>query len=223
MIIPSIATLLYLEMPAWKHSLQSISKPHLFWFSCFHNLALSVFSGYVFYRTTEIIFFQDGFEFSHRFFFQRPEIKTLMWWVYMSKYYEFIDTALLYASGKTPIFLQKFHHVGAVIVWHLANIHECDFIFFVSWLNCGVHTIMYAYYLCSLFTRRIPRYIKQTITTMQICQLSAGPLILPAGYYYTETRENYKILMVFTAYVMYLLYLFGEFMLNTYFRPMCLS
>jgi hypothetical protein len=131
-----------------------------------------------------------------------------------------MDTVLLYAAGKTPIFLQKFHHVGAVIVWHLAYVYKCDFIMYVSWLNCGIHTIMYAYYLCSMFMKKIPRMIKQSITTLQIGQLATGVIILPPGYYYTETPRNYRILMVFSAYVVALLWLFGQFMAKTYAKPL---
>ena len=220
MIIPSIATWMYLDLPAWKRKLEDIPKSIQFRFAFVHNLLLSAFSGYIFYELSKIVLITDGFIFTHDYFFERPWVDTMMLIVYVSKYYEFMDTVLLYAAGKTPIFLQKFHHVGAVIVWHLAYVYKCDFIMYVSWLNCGIHTIMYAYYLCSMFMKKIPRMIKQSITTLQIGQLATGVIILPPGYYYTETPRNYRILMVFSAYVVALLWLFGQFMAKTYAKPL---
>jgi hypothetical protein len=217
MIVPGIAIWMYLDMPVWKRELENIPKSFQFRFAIVHNFLLSAFSGFIFYEVSKSIFITHGIIFQHEYFFREPWINTMMWLVYLSKYYEFMDTILLYAAGKKPIFLQKFHHVGAVVIWHLAYVHKCDFIVFVSWLNCGVHTIMYTYYLASLFTKKIPKLVKQSITSMQIGQLACGPLILPLGYYYTETSENYKILMLFSVYIFALLYLFGEFMVNTYF------
>jgi len=219
MIIPSIAIWMYLDLPSHKKQLQDIPKSIQFRFAFVHNLFLSMFSGYMFYELSKIVLIFDGFIFRHEYFFCRPWVDTIMLMVYLSKYYEFMDTALLYAAGKTPIFLQKFHHVGAVIVWHLAYVYKCDFIMFASWLNCGVHTIMYSYYLCSMFTKKIPRMIKQSITTLQIGQLATGVIVLLPGYYYTETTRNYRIGMVFSAYVIVLLYLFGKFMVKTYATP----
>jgi hypothetical protein len=206
---PTLATLCYIESPAW------IPRTNLRVVAVLHNTALTVYSGYMFYTLTYELM-SKGIVYEHRYYFQFPAIQTALWSVYLSKYYEFGDTFLLYAAGKTPIFLQKFHHIGAVYIWHLANIHECDFIFYVSWLNCGVHTIMYSYYLASLFTKKIPKAIKQSITTLQIGQLATGVMVLPYQYYFTETRENYDVLLLFSAYVMALLWLFGEFMYRTY-------
>lgn len=62
--------------------------------------------------------------------------------------------------------------------------------------------------------------IKQSITTLQIGQLATCVIILPPGYYCTETPRNYRILMVFSAYVVALLWLFGKFMAKTYAKPL---
>jgi hypothetical protein len=212
LIAPIIGTVLYTEM---KH-IRMKSKSTLFWTSFFHNLALIYFSATMFAALTNVIFWEYGIAFRHQYYLQHVPIQTLIWWVYVSKYYEYIDTALLYASGKTPIFLQKFHHIGAVLVWHMAYMHQCDFIVYVSWLNCGVHSIMYSYYFATLFTKKIPRIIKKTITTLQIAQLATGVLVLPAAYYSTETRNNYNVLLFFAIYVAALLVLFSQFMLKVY-------
>uniref|UniRef100_A0A6C0I6H2 Very-long-chain 3-oxoacyl-CoA synthase n=1 Tax=viral metagenome TaxID=1070528 RepID=A0A6C0I6H2_9ZZZZ len=207
-IAPIVGTVIYTEL---KH-IRMMSKSTLFWTSFFHNLALIYFSATMFYSLTKTIFWDYGIAFDHEFYLQHADVQRLIWWVYASKYYEYMDTALIYASNKQPIFLQKFHHIGAVIVWHLAYMHQCDFIVYVSWLNCGVHSIMYSYYFATLFTKRIPLAVKKTITTLQIAQLFIGVTVLPLVYYFTETKSCYNVLIIFVAYVTALLHLFGHFM-----------
>ena len=34
---------------------------------------------------------------------------------YFSKYYEYLDTWLVRAKGRQPIYLQKYHHIGAAM------------------------------------------------------------------------------------------------------------
>jgi hypothetical protein len=65
-----------------------------------------------------------------------------------------MDTFLLYLHGKTPIFLQKYHHIGAVISWHLVYVYKVDAIWLPSLANSFVHTVMYSYYLgCGRLSR----------------------------------------------------------------------
>ena len=79
--------------------------------SVVHNLALVVFSAYTFWGILKLVLVH-GFVFKSKYFFGMPEFDTLAWYFYLSKYYEFIDTFLIYAKGKKPIFLQTYHHVG---------------------------------------------------------------------------------------------------------------
>jgi len=147
----------------------------------------------------------------------QPYIKNLIFWFYISKYYEYFDTFLLYLKGRNPIFLQKYHHIGAVICWHLCYNNNVDMIIYGTLLNSGVHSIMYFYYLMTLFKINI-RGMRMYITTLQILQLSVGGF---CGLYYyyppIETKYNYGIIIFFNTYIVGLLYLFGEFMVLNYF------
>jgi hypothetical protein len=147
----------------------------------------------------------------------QPNVKNLIFWFYISKYYEYFDTFLLYLKGRNPIFLQKYHHIGAVICWHLCYNNNVDMIIYGTLLNSGVHSIMYFYYLMTLFKINI-RGMRMYITTLQILQLSVGGF---CGLYYyyppIETKYNYGIIIFFNIYIVGLLYLFGEFMFLNYF------
>jgi hypothetical protein len=90
-MIPCVATALYLELPVL------IPKIRLFTVSIIHNTALTLFSGYVFYALSYELM-NKGVVYTHRYYFQNPTVQSILWWVYMSKYYEFGDTILLYAA-----------------------------------------------------------------------------------------------------------------------------
>eukprot|EP00484_Ammonia_sp_Unknown_P020923 CAMPEP_0197030512 /NCGR_PEP_ID=MMETSP1384-20130603/9736_1 /TAXON_ID=29189 /ORGANISM="Ammonia sp." /LENGTH=210 /DNA_ID=CAMNT_0042459885 /DNA_START=22 /DNA_END=651 /DNA_ORIENTATION=+ len=78
------------------------------------------------------------------------------WWYwnylfYLSKYYEFVDTYILVYKGKQPSFLQKFHHIGAVLsMWIIITTHShTGYIFVIP--NSFIHSIMYFYYALSVW------------------------------------------------------------------------
>lgn len=182
-----------------------------------HNLAIQVFSAVTFYRLSSVLI-THGLISSPGYFFNVPGVRSTLFWFYLSKYYEYIDTIILYAKHKEPIFLQKFHHAGATIVWHLGYVYEFDGLFYASLLNSGVHSIMYLYFLVSLYPemrKRISKY-KIYITTLQVGQLAFGAWALPRFYYAIETRENQHVIWAFDIYIGILLALFGHFMVVNY-------
>ena len=95
-------------------------------FICAHNIILCIFSGLCFYRTFPVVasvYYQYGYE--NAACRQLPNMYAegtdgvFGYWVYLfylSKMYEFIDTFIVIARGRRPMFLQKFHHVGATLV-----------------------------------------------------------------------------------------------------------
>eukprot|EP01084_Bolivina_argentea_P025917 48186_1 len=92
---------------------------------------------------------------------------TFGFWIflfYLSKYYEFIDTFIVIARGRRPIFLQTFHHCGAVLgMWGIMVTSSTGgYIFMVE--NSFIHTIMYFYYAMSCINIRMPG--KSIITQM---------------------------------------------------------
>lgn len=197
--------------------------------SVLHNFLLMGFSAWTFLSLCKILY-RDGLGFGTVYYFQNlhqplPLFSSLtgrtfdevIYLFYLSKYYEFFDTFLLYLQGKQPIFLQKFHHIGAVIVWHLCYVYKVDAIWISSLVNSFVHTIMYGYYLGCLLKINAVRRIKQWITTMQLVQLCIPSVIAIWKYYPpAETPFNYGIIVFFVAYVAVLVYLFSQFYSTNY-------
>lgn len=178
----------------------------LFILSVTHNGLLVAFSGWTFASMTRILY-NDGIVLQPNYYFQNTHFDAVIYWFYISKYYEFFDTFLLYLNGKSPIFLQKYHHIGAVICWHLLYVYKVEGIWIATILNSFVHIIMYSYYLCCLLKIKHVRFIKKYITSLQLCQLIPQPLCL----YLYNTDEHYNLLLVFTFYSVGLVILFGRF------------
>jgi hypothetical protein len=133
------------------------------------------------------------------------------------KYYEFFDTFLLYLNGKTPIFLQKYHHLGAVICWHLTYVYKVDCVWIPSIANSFVHTIMYSYYLGCLLKINQVRFIKKYITSLQISQLLCGHYHILVKYRPpVETYFGYFIILIFDFYVWGLIFMFSVFYYRNY-------
>jgi GNS1/SUR4 family len=212
---PALGTIAYINIP--KQRLESIPNNYIVIFSFFHNLLLHIFSLYIFSNLiTEIII--NGAIVEKNYYCSKPHIKRLLFYFYISKYYEYIDTMILYAKGKKPIFLQKFHHIGAVVVWHLGYMYRFDGVFYASLINSGVHTIMYFYYLLSLLpnTNQYIRKYKVYITSIQVAQLAYGAAALPLYYYPIETDVNKNVILTFDLYICCLIILFLHFMLKNY-------
>jgi hypothetical protein len=185
-------------------------------FSIAHNAGLTLYSFYTFVSLFNVIW-KTGAQSGHMIYMSDPHVRSLIYWFYISKYYEYFDTFLLYIKGVEPILLQKYHHIGATFCWYLCYTYNVDVGVYATLLNSGVHSIMYLYYLLCLLKVNI-RGLRMYITTIQIMQLSAG--ILTGTYYFfppVETYTNYAVILVFDAYIAGLLYLFGKFMVENYF------
>lgn len=183
-------------------------------FSIIHNTFLVGFSAWTFLSLSKILW-NRGIVFETQFYFQDPNFDTVICLFYLSKYYEFFDTFLIYLNGKTPLFLQKYHHIGAVLSWHLMYVYKVDTIWTVTFLNSFVHMIMYSYYLCCLLKINM-KFLKQYITSLQMCQF----IVLYVNFYYyyppVETWFNYGIITFFALYGVGVIYLFAEFYYHTY-------
>ena len=210
-ITPMLAITCYLAYP--KHL--RINPLLLYKLSVIHNVALVIFSAWTFTSLANILY-NHGIVFKSNYYFQNKQFDTIIYWFYISKYYEFADTFLLYLNGKTPIFLQKYHHVGAVISWHLMYQYKVDMVWMATLLNSGVHTIMYSYYLGCLLKINQVRCIKKYITSIQLCQF----FILYVNLYFycppIESLFNYGIIIFFASYGVGIIGLFGRFYYDTY-------
>jgi hypothetical protein len=144
-----------------------------------------------------------------------PWINQLIYFFYLSKYYEYFDTFILYAKGREPSFLQKFHHVGATICWHLCWIHKVDAVIAATLMNALVHGIMYAYYGLTYHKVNLS-FIKPYLTSLQMIQFFGGfsSLFL---WYPVETAVNKAIIALFLTYTAALIGLFAHFSYETYY------
>ena len=210
-LLPILAIIGYLAYP--KHL--RINPLLLHRVSVIHNGFLVMYSAWTFASLSRILY-DDGIVFQSNYYFKNPQFDTIIYLFYLSKYYEFIDTFLLYFNGKTPIFLQKYHHIGAVISWHLMYQYKVDMVWMATLLNSGVHTVMYSYYLGCLLKIKQVRIVKKYITTMQLCQF----FVLYSNFYLyrppIETWFNYSIISFFATYGLGIIWLFGKFYYDSY-------
>lgn len=211
---PIALNIFYIYFP--KKEIHVSNPKYIFFFSLIHNSFLHIFSMYTFVSLSTILF-RNGITAKRQYYFQIEGVDSLLFWFYLSKYYEFIDTFILYAKKKEPFFLQKYHHIGATFMWHLGYIYKFDGILFSSLLNSGLHSIMYVYYICSFFFAfKIKKY-KVFITTLQVGQLVYGSVALPWYFYNIESVENKICILFFDCYIFVLLLLFVHFMYMNYF------
>ena len=183
----------------------------LYILSVIHNGALIAFSAWTFLSLSQILY-NDGLVIQTNYYFQNPHFDTVIYWFYISKYYAF----LLYLNGKTPLFLQKYHHIGAVICWHLSYVYKVDCVWIPSIVNSFVHTIMYSYYLCCLLKIKQVRFIKKYITSLQLTQLFFGMVLSNVLYPQIETSRNVYVLWVGNIYNIGLLICFIKFYNQNY-------
>lgn len=195
----------------------TIHPQSLYIFSILHNTLLAVFSGYTCLSLLNVLY-EKGIVFNHHYYFSEKRFDDLMFYFYVSKYYEYIDTFLIYLQGKQPIFLQKYHHIGAVLSWHLMYYYKVDMIMSASLLNSFVHSIMYTYYLASILKINYIKKIKKIITTLQLIQF----FVLYSNFYLyrppIETVFNYGIINLFALYGLGVIYLFLDFYNREYMK-----
>ena len=211
-IVPALAIFGYMNYPKDFR----INASLLYFLSIIHNGLLVAFSAWTCWSLSEILY-SDGIVLQPNYYFQNPKFDTIIYYFYLSKYYEFFDTFILYLNGKTPILLQKYHHIGAVIVWHLCYVYKTDAIWIPSIANSFVHTIMYAYYLGTLLKINQLRIIRPYLTQLQLVQ-QIGSMILGNLYINIETPANLIVIGIVNIYTIFLLILFGSFYYKQYIK-----
>ncbi|PKA59521.1 elongation of very long chain fatty acids protein 5 [Apostasia shenzhenica] len=90
---------------------------------------------------------------------------------YISKIYEFADTALiLLAGGRRLSFLHVYHHAAVVVMCYLWLSTAQSLLPIALVTNASVHVVMYAYYLSASLGRPWRRRWKRGLTLLQIVQ-----------------------------------------------------
>lgn len=214
-ITPVLAITGYLAYPKQLR----INPTLLYLLSVIHNGLLVAFSAWTFASLSQILY-NEGIVFQSNYYFTNPRFDNVIYWFYISKYYEFFDTFLLYLNGKSPIFLQKYHHIGAVVCWHLCYVYKVDCVWMPSIANSLVHIIMYSYYLGCLLKINQVRFIKKHITSLQLTQLLCGHYHFLVKYKPPiETNVGYIIIVLFDVYIWGLIFLFSLFYYKNYVNP----
>lgn len=148
---------------------------------------------------------------------------------YLSKFYEVFDTMIILAKGRQSSMLQTYHHAGAMLsMWAGIRFASPPIWIFVVF-NSLIHTIMYLYYTLSALKIRVPKIIKQSLTTAQICQFIFGGSLASLHlfvYYFDPSKGSFTsclgdagqmFALVFNvSYLAPLTYLFVNFWIDSY-------
>ncbi|GMG19787.1 unnamed protein product [Ambrosiozyma monospora] len=151
------------------------------------------------------------------------------YWFYMSKYYEMIDTVIILMKGRQAMFLQIFHHAGAVLcMWTGARFASPPCWIFVVFNSC-VHTVMYFYYTLCCLHFPVPVKFKKSLTSFQIIQFIIGACVisshqfmnyfdLDSGEYKNCVPDIEKHLSIICNvwFCIFLTYLFRQFFVQSY-------
>ncbi|KAI0229299.1 hypothetical protein L0F63_004315 [Massospora cicadina] len=226
---PLLTSSVYLVIVSlWSHiirkrkprSVGSVFKTFIF----LHNFALMVFSLLTFYHTATILLesLTDSGLFQHRWCdvsgkYWKRGFFYWGWLFYLSKYYEMLDTVIILVKGRTPSFLQSYHHAGAIIgMWFLISNSTPGSWIFIT-LNSFIHTIMYTYYGFATLGYCLPG--KKYITFMQIAQFLVGCTITSGYLYFPNCATPRQMVSIIfnLLYVTPLIFLFAQFARKTYF------
>ncbi|KAE8213567.1 hypothetical protein CF327_g2935 [Tilletia walkeri] len=114
-----------------------------------------------------------------------PHLARFVYFFYLSKYYEVIDSLILILKGKAIGQLQSYHHAGALICMWIAYRYQSQNVWvFTAW-NSGVHTLMYMYYVFAAMRWPFPRALKRSLTTLQMLQIASGTIVTNISLFLT--------------------------------------
>ena len=143
-----------------------------------------------------------------------------VWWVYISKLVEMLDTFFFIAKGnyRQLSFLHVYHHSTIFILWWLG-------VKYVPGGNCVpggilnsfIHVVMYFYYFLSSFGPRFKKYLwwKKYLTGLQLVQFAAC-LIQACVAYHDGCAWPEWMYWWFIGYQFSFLVLFGNFYMVNY-------
>ena len=101
------------------------------------------------------------------------QIAKAIWWYYMSKLIEFLDTIffILRKKGSQLTFLHVYHHSTMFLFWWVgARFVAGGCALSGAMVNCFVHVVMYSYYGLTAMGPRVRRYLwwKKYLTILQL-------------------------------------------------------
>jgi fatty acid elongase 3 len=105
-----------------------------------------------------------------------PDITRWMFYFYLSKFWELLDTVLLVLRGRPLTLLHVWHHASVPLQTFLWIELEMAVGTYGLWFNSFVHIFMYSYFAAALLKIRVPW--KRYITALQIVQFVSSFLTL---------------------------------------------
>lgn len=103
-----------------------------------------------------------------------------IWTFYLSKYYEVLDSAILWAKGRPVPFLQLFHHTGVIWNLWLMGVAHTQGAWIYPAFNGFVHIFVYFYYAATSLGIQIS--FKKYITLLEILHFLLGGVMLNIAY-----------------------------------------
>ncbi|GAA5824231.1 hypothetical protein JCM3770_004340 [Rhodotorula araucariae] len=167
-----------------------------------HNVFLALYSAWTFLGTAPQVFgaFWRGFAehgvagLTHAFcdssfaIWSSDSFSKFAYLFYLSKFYEIVDTAILLLKGKKVGMLQSYHHTGAIWTMYSAYVTQAMPIWLFVVFNSFIHSIMYTYYAFSTVALPFPRFLKKSLTRLQITQFLVGGS-LAASYLFIQLPD----------------------------------
>lgn len=137
---------------------------------------------------------------------------------YLSKYWELVDTALLIVKGRSPSYLQVYHHSVTIVCAYTLQASQSSVMFLFVGLNATVHSVMYAYYALTVLGIRIGA--KSFITVMQISQFIVGTVFAMPIFFmqngYCAVQSQKVAVAAIIIHALYLTKLFTQFYRESY-------
>ncbi|XP_043648443.1 elongation of very long chain fatty acids protein 4 [Drosophila teissieri] len=189
-----------------------------------HSLAMVFLNGYIcleLYTATRDLGYNFGCQ-PCRVSFNPLEMRvvTAFWWFYISKIFEFADTAFFILRQKWSqlSFLHVYHHSTMfVFCWILVKWMPTGATYVPAMINSFVHIVMYGYYALSVLGPRVQKYLwwKRYLTGLQLVQFTiiffwASQMLIRGCEYGTW------ITLSMALYSLPFLFMFGKFYMQKY-------
>ncbi|KAH8379997.1 hypothetical protein KR009_008425 [Drosophila setifemur] len=151
---------------------------------------------------------------------QEMRIAAAVWWFYISKVFEFADTAFFILRQKWSqlSFLHVYHHSSMLIMcWMCVKWMPTGSTYLPAMINSFIHIVMYGYYALSSLGPRVQRFLwwKRYLTVLQLLQFAFG-VVWGTQAIIRKCECSTWILGTGTVYMLPFLYLFGKFYLKSY-------
>ena len=151
-----------------------------------------------------------------------PPLSIWAWLFIISKFIELGDTIFIVLRQTPLTFLHWYHHVTVFIYTWFANSYSTPSgigLWFAS-MNYSVHSIMYGYYAIKASGRRVPKWISQLITVLQLSQMFVAIICNYIAYtsYYSGKECDFLIEVFYIGMIIYGTYavLFMNFFYQRY-------